>query len=179
MRYFVVSDIHGAYENLKEVLGLMNEEDQLLILGDILYHGPRNDIPVSYEPKKVMELLNPYKERIMAVRGNCDGEVDQMVLEFPITADYNQFMLGHRKLFMSHGHIYSPEHLPALKEKDAFLFGHVHLPMAHLENNIYILNPGSLSIPKQKHPASYAILDESKFEIYDLSGNVMKAVIFE
>lgn len=179
MNYIVLSDIHGAYDHLEQVLKQLKDDDLILILGDILYHGPRNQVPASYDPKKVIALLNPYKERIMAVRGNCDGEVDQMVLEFPITADYNQFMLGNRKLFMSHGHIYSPEHLPALKAKDIFMYGHVHLPKAELTDGIYILNPGSLSLPKEENPASYGILNEEKFEIYDMKGNVIKSIYFE
>lgn len=180
MKYLVCSDIHGSLrgaESLKECLERYNP-DQVLCLGDILYHGPRNNLPEDYQPKMVIEVLNKVYNKIIAVRGNCDAEVDQMVLDFALTADYNEFLLGTRKVFMSHGHIYSPQHLPHLEEGDIFLSGHTHIPTAVKENGIYLLNPGSISLPKGGHPKTYAILTEDSFTVYTINHEVYQSVSF-
>ena len=179
MKTYICSDIHGSPLYLEKMLEKFDQDgDQLLILGDILYHGPRNPLPQGYEPKKVIELLNERKEKIIAVRGNCDAEVDQMVLQFPITSDYNVLLLDGFKLFMSHGHIYSNENLPVLQENDVFMFGHIHLPMAEKRNGIYILNPGSITLPKGGNPASYAVLENNTFCIFDFAENCIKSIQF-
>lgn len=170
MKFVIVSDIHGDYDSalaLQKVCKRINP-DRILCLGDILYHGPRNDLPVGYAPKKVIPIMNEMTDKIIAVRGNCEAEVDQMVLSFPCMADYNIIPYETRNIFMSHGHIYSPEHLPALNQGDIFLSGHTHIPTANQSNGIFLFNPGSISLPKGGHPKTYAILDETCFTIYTI-----------
>lgn len=175
MKYYIVSDIHGSSANLKKVLKRFDEDgDYLLVLGDILYHGPRNDLPANYEPKKVAAMLNERKDKIIAVRGNCDGEVDQMVLEFPITADYQMLPFDGYKIFMTHGHLYD-ENLKWIKEDDAVLFGHIHIPVAEKMNGLLYLNPGSISLPKMESVPSYAVLENDEFTIYDLDKNIVNS----
>lgn len=181
MRYLVVSDIHGSLEGVSVLEKAMEKHDvsNIICLGDILYHGPRNAIPADYDPKQVITIMNRYWHAIIAVRGNCDAEVDQMVLDFPITADANVFHLGQRRVFLSHGHIYGLDHLPKLEPGDIFLFGHTHLPMIEEQNGYYLLNPGSCGIPKGGHPRTYAILDDHTFTIYTFEHNVYLEITFQ
>lgn len=181
MKYLVISDIHGALSGAQAMLEAKNihKTDMILCLGDILYHGPRNDLPNDYAPKKVIPIMNQVKNEIIAVRGNCEAEVDQMVLEFPCMADYNILPLQNRKIFLSHGHIYSPSHLPTLNPEDAFLSGHTHIPTAKKENGIYLLNPGSISLPKENHPRTYALLDETGFTVYTLDHKQYMQIFFK
>lgn len=172
MKYYIVSDIHGSSKNIKKVLEYFDfDGDYLLVLGDILYHGPRNNIPENYEPKEVMAMLNARKDKILAVRGNCDGEVDQMVLDFPITADYMILPFENYKVFMTHGHLY--KEFPWMKKEDVLLSGHTHIPVAKQEDGMICLNPGSISIPKMNHVPSFAVLENHVFTIYDLDKNIM------
>ena len=172
MKYYIVSDIHGSSKNIKKVLEYFDVDgDYLFVLGDILYHGPRNNVPEYYEPKEVMAMLNERKDKIFAVRGNCDGEVDQMVLDFPITADYLMFPFEGYKLFMTHGHLYND--FSWMNENDVVLSGHTHIPVAHQENGKVFLNPGSISIPKMNHVPSFATLENHVFTLYDLDKNVL------
>lgn len=181
MKYLVFSDLHGSFDALQFVLNAYKKYDcdAFLCLGDILYHGPRNDLPKSYNPKKVIEELNPYGPKILAVKGNCDGEVDQMVLNFPVLATYNSFYFNHRRFFLSHGHTYSPNNLPELENGSVFLSGHTHIPTAKKENGIYLLNPGSCALPKQNHPQTIAVLDENRFEIFKEDGSSYMHIDFE
>lgn len=173
MKYYIVSDIHGSSLNLKKVLEYFDEDgDYLIVLGDILYHGPRNPLPEGYNPKEVMRLLNERKKKILAVRGNCDGEVDQMVLEFPLTADYLTLPLDGYKIFVTHGHLYE-DSLAWLSENDAVLFGHIHVPMAQMSNGHWHLNPGSISLPKNGSAASFAVLEKDEFKVLDLEKKVI------
>ena len=139
-KLLVVSDIHGAMAGAELVLDALrtHNPDLILCLGDILYHGPRNDLPATYAPKQVIPIMNGLKDRIIAVRGNCEAEVDQMVLEFPVMGDYNILPFLDRKIFMSHGHVYGPAKLPVLNEGDIFLSGHTHIPTAHKKDGIYL-----------------------------------------
>lgn len=180
MKYLVVSDIHGALSGAQAILNAKEHHhiDNILCLGDILYHGPRNDLPEDYAPKKVIEIMNSLKDNIISVRGNCEAEVDQMVLEFPCMADYNAFYMNERKIFLTHGHIYSPNNLPTLREGDIFLSGHTHIPTTDNKNGIYLLNPGSISLPKQNHPRTYAVLSDTDFTIYTLDHNVYMHIDF-
>lgn len=165
MKLLIASDIHGSAYYCEELLKAFESEnaDRLLLLGDILYHGPRNDLPKEYSPKTVIELLNRIKERIFCIRGNCDTEVDQMVLDFPILADYCILPVKDKILYASHGHKYNPENPPPLSDGDILLNGHTHIPMhAEYEKFIYI-NPGSVSIPKNSSPHSYIILQGDIF----------------
>ena len=131
MKLFIISDIHGSLYYLKKVMEIFGKEnyDKLVILGDELYHGPRNPLPKDYSPKEVIEILNKYKDIIIAVRGNCDSEVDQMVLSYPIMSDYSMIYLGNKRVFLTHGHIYNIDNPLPMSEGDILLYGHFHIPM--------------------------------------------------
>lgn len=175
MKLMIASDIHGAAGYCRELLAAFDREgaDRLLLLGDILYHGPRNDLPDEYAPKQVLAMLNERRERLFCVRGNCDTEVDQMVLTFPILADYSIFPAGSRLIYATHGHVYNTAHLPPLCPGDILLHGHTHVPAWEPfgENNLY-LNPGSVSIPKNGFAHGYMTLEDGVFEWKTLSGGV-------
>lgn len=181
MTYMFASDIHGSAYWAEKLAAEFDRSgaDRLILLGDELYHGPRNDLPRDYAPKKVLALLNRYKERILAVRGNCDAEVDQIVLEFPIMADYAVYVLNGIPFYATHGHLWDPEHLPPMNPGTAFVYGHVHLPVAEKKDGFYILNPGSVSIPKGGCPSSYALLCDNRFSIKDFDGNILKEITIE
>ena len=171
MKYLICSDIHGSAERAAVALEAMDKFqcDGMLLLGDILYHGPRNPLPPGHNPQKVFELLNGRSTQIIACRGNCDSEVDQMVLNFPIMSDYCLVVDGSRKLFVTHGHIWSPENLPQLQKGDIFLSGHTHVQS--LETNgdgIILCNPGSVSLPKDDSQAGFAVYDGGRIALYDI-----------
>ena len=178
MKIFVISDIHGSSYYLKKALEAYAKEkaDYLLILGDELYHGPRNPLPQDYNPKEVSEILNKYKEKIIAVRGNCDSEVDQMLLEYPLMSDYSILFINSKRIFATHGHIYNEDKLPNLSEGDIFIYGHTHLPVAKYENNLYILNPGSITLPKGGNKNSYGLFENNSFYVKDLNGEIIKEI---
>jgi len=178
MKLFFVSDIHGSIYYLEKVLELYKEEEAnfIVLLGDALYHGPRNPLPKDYNPQAVANVLNQYKDKIIAVRGNCDSEVDQMLIEYPMMADYSIILHDNRRLFLTHGHLYNESNLPNLSESDVLVHGHTHVPVAKKHNKIYILNPGSVTFPKEDNPNSYAILQDDLFQIKDLKGNVIKEI---
>lgn len=178
MKIMFLSDIHGSIKFTKIALEKFNEGnfDKLILLGDLMYHGPRNPLPIEYDPKAVSELLNLYKNKISAVRGNCDSEVDQMLLEFPIMSDYIEILTENYKIFATHGHIYNKENMPQLNNGDIFIHGHFHLPMAEKLNNIYYLNPGSITLPKENNKNSYGVLENNKFTIYDIDENIINEI---
>ncbi|WP_379128264.1 phosphodiesterase [Paenibacillus sp. sgz500958] len=178
MKLMFISDIHGSLYWLEKVLEKVEEEkpDQLVFLGDFLYHGPRNPLPDGYDPQGVAARLNKVASKIMAVRGNCDAEVDQMLLEFPMMGDYVMIFHEGRRIYATHGHGFSMEHLPALRENDIFIQGHTHIPVAELKEGIYVLNPGSISLPKGNFPNSYGILDNGEFTVKDFNGNQVKHI---
>ena len=168
MKIMVASDIHGSYEWAVKAVERFHEEraDKLLLLGDILYHGPRNNLPEDYYPKNVIDLLNREKENILAVRGNCDTEVDQMVLEFPIMADYIYLISGDTVFFATHGHIYNPLNPPVFLPKGSVLLcGHTHIAADQMVGDIRYMNPGSPSIPKGETVPSYIIIEDGKAEL--------------
>lgn len=180
MKYFIGSDIHGSAYYCKKLLEAYDREqaDRLILLGDILYHGPRNDLPLEYAPKEVIPMLNARKEEILAIRGNCDAEVDQMVLEFPIMADYAVISLeNNRTIYLSHGHVYHEGNLPPMKNCDIFLQGHTHVLRAEEKEGFVYLNPGSVSIPKEGNPPTYAILDHGVFAIKTFDEEIIKEYI--
>lgn len=172
MKILVISDLHGSYYYAKKAIEEFQKGnyDHLLLLGDLLNHGPRNPLPQEYAPDQVAQLLNEYADRIFAVRGNCDSEVDQMLLSFPLLTDYLVIPFKERKIFVSHGHLFHPEHLPPLREGDGFLFGHVHILYHQQVNGIHLLNPGSISLPKMDLPHTYGVLTEEDFTIYTVDG---------
>lgn len=178
MKWMIASDIHGSAYYCRQMLTAFDREeaDRLLLLGDVLYHGPRNDLPKEYAPKEVIELLNARKEKILCVRGNCDTEVDQMVLEFPILADYSLLAVDGLRLYATHGHVYNEQHMLPLMPGDILIHGHTHIYEAKKSGEHVILNPGSVSIPKGGNPPTYAILEDGVFSIKDLDGQVLKGI---
>ena len=150
MKFVIASDIHGSARWCRVLMDLVEREnpDKLILLGDLLYHGPRNDLPEEYAPKQVIPLLSAWAEKIIAVRGNCEAEVDQMVLPFPCMADYAEVLADGKTLYLTHGHRASPENLPPLPEGSVFLSGHTHVKRDEVVRGIRCLNPGSVSIPK-------------------------------
>lgn len=181
MKIFFVSDIHGSIYYAKKAIEKFQEEnaDYIVILGDELYHGARNPLPIEYNPKEVAELLNEFSDKIIAVRGNCDSEVDEMVIKFPMMATYSMVLYEGRRLFLTHGHIYNENNLPKLRDGDVFIYGHTHIPKAEKNENIFIINPGSITFPKEDNPNSYGILEENVFKIKDLNGNIFKEINLE
>ncbi|MBC2851211.1 phosphodiesterase [Cetobacterium sp. 8H] len=178
MKIFVISDIHGSSYFLKKSLEAFKVEnaDYILILGDELYHGPRNPLPEEYNPKEVAEVLNSYKEKIVAVRGNCDSEVDQMLLEYPIMGDYTTLFLNKKRIFATHGHIFNKEKLPNLSKGDILIYGHTHIPLTEEKEGIFILNPGSISLPKDGNENSYGIFENDNFYVKNLDGKILKSI---
>ncbi len=172
MKIMIASDIHGSAYYCDKLLKAYEEEkaERLLLLGDLLYHGPRNDLPKEYHPKAVIQMLNEKKKEILCVRGNCDTEVDQMVLEFPIMAEYCILPIGKRLLFATHGHHFNRKNLPMLKPGDILLNGHFHVPACEKEGKIIYMNPGSVSIPKENSEHSYMIMEEEHFQWKNLEG---------
>lgn len=170
MKLMFASDLHGSLPATDKILELFEQRqaDWLILLGDLLNHGPRNALPDNYQPALVAEKLNLYRDKIIAVRGNCDSEVDQMLLAFPITASFQQVLLPKRRLFLTHGHLYHPNQLPPLASGDVLVYGHTHLPQAERQGDIYCFNPGSVSIPKGGFPASYGILQNGSLSVVDL-----------
>lgn len=165
MKLLIASDIHGSAYYCRALLDAFTREqaDRLLLLGDILYHGPRNDLPKEYAPKSVIALLNPLKDKIFCVRGNCDTEVDQMVLDFPILGDYAVLPIKDRILYATHGHVLGEQTPPPLSKGDILLNGHTHIPACTAHENYTYLNPGSVSIPKENSPHSYMTLENGAF----------------
>lgn len=178
MKLLFVSDIHGSLYYAKKAIEIFESEkaDYLIHLGDQLYHGPRNPLPKDYDPKKVSKLLNKYKNKIIAVRGNCDSEVDQMVIDYPIMSDYTTILYNNKRIFATHGHIYDKWNLPELSKGDVFIYGHTHIPIAIEQEGIYILNPGSIALPKEDNPNSYGFLEDDMFEIRDLDGKTFQKI---
>ena len=173
-KLLIASDIHGSALYLEALLDAFAREgaDRLVLLGDILYHGPRNDLPAGYAPKRCIELLSPLKDRILAVRGNCDTEVDQMVLPFPILADYAVIAAGERLIYLSHGHKYGEDNPPPLAKGDILLGGHTHVAKIAEKEGYTYLNPGSISIPKENTPQGYILFDGDCFLFKTLDGAI-------
>ena len=168
MKFLIASDIHGAAEPAERLKELWDEGnyDLLILLGDLLYHGPRNDLPPSYAPKKVIPVLSSLKDHIVSVRGNCEAEVDQMVLPFPVLSESAMIYDEGKRIFLTHGHIHTPDNPP--EGIDCFFSGHTHIPVLEEKDGIIFLNPGSTSIPKGGFPPSYAVWDDGYIEIRTL-----------
>ena len=175
MRYFIISDIHGSSLYLKKALDVFKtgDYDYLVILGDILYHGPRNSIPEGYNPQEVVSLLNPLSKRIIACRGNCDAEVDQMLLGFPCLGDYSLIVDGKVSLFATHGHLYTPDTCPMTPGTSIFLSGHTHLWVLERKDGLIVCNPGSITLPKENRPHTYATYEDGTLFIKDFEEQVL------
>lgn len=174
MKWMIASDIHGSAACCEKLLAAFGREqaDRLLLLGDLLYHGPRNDLPQGYAPKEVIAQLSGVKDKVFCVRGNCEAEVDQMVLPFPVLADYCLLEQKGRVIFATHGHHYNLENPPLLQPGDVLLHGHTHIPAKDNSLGFWYLNPGSVSIPKENSPHSYMTLKDGQFLWKDLDGAV-------
>ena len=172
MKYLIASDIHGSAYYCEQLLDAYKKEkaDRLLLLGDVLYHGPRNDLPKDYNPKKVISMLNAHKQDILCVRGNCDTEVDQMVLEFPVLADYALISDESHLIYATHGHNYNESKLPPLHRDDILLCGHTHIPKCTQHEDYIYMNPGSVSIPKENSWHGYMIYESGLFIWKDFDG---------
>lgn len=173
MKLMFASDIHGSAYWTKALRAAWEREApaKLILLGDILYHGPRNPLPREYDPPTVVEILTGMKQEILCVRGNCEAEVDQMVLPFPVMADYMALWLDDGPMaFVTHGHLYNEGNLPMLKRGDVLIHGHTHVPIIrwHEEEGYTYLNPGSVSIPKEDSPNSYMVYENRRFSIRHL-----------
>jgi putative phosphoesterase len=176
MRLLIVSDIHGDFSSAEKIAELFEKGkfDKILCLGDVLYHGPRNDLPDNYAPKKVIPLLNSYADKIISVRGNCDAEVDGMVLDFSVSKACELLCVDGVKIFATHGHIYSAEKLPEDIDFDLFIQGHTHLyGIENLDGNRVFLNPGSITLPKGNNKRSYATFENGLISVFDFDGNLI------
>ena len=180
MKWLIASDIHGSAYYCKKLIEAYKREkaDKILLLGDVLYHGPRNDLPKEYAPKEVIAMLNALENEIISVRGNCDTEVDQMVLNFPVLADYAILTAENHMIYATHGHVYNNEKLPPIHKGDVLLHGHTHVPVCEEYQTHIYMNPGSVSIPKENSPHSYMTFDGVRFEWKDLDGEVYKEFSF-
>ena len=169
MKLLIASDIHGSAYWCRKLMETIESEqpDKIILLGDLLYHGPRNDLPKGYAPKEVIPMLSSWKDKILAVRGNCEAEVDQMVLPFPCMADYALLAADGHSFYLTHGHLWNPDKLPPLEPGSIFLSGHTHIKLDSTVSGIRCLNPGSVSIPKDGSH-SYLIYENGAFRFCTL-----------
>ena len=174
MKWMIASDIHGSAYWCRRLTQAFRQEkaDRLLLLGDILYHGPRNALPQEYAPMEAAKMLNELRAVTVSLRGNCEAEIDQVVLEFPASAEYALLDLGRAVVFATHGHVYNAEHLPPLRQGDILLHGHTHVPVFEVHDGWILMNPGSVSIPKNGTPHSYMTIEDGLFLWKDLDGAV-------
>ncbi len=182
MKFIIASDIHGSAYWCEQLLSSFQKEqaEKLVLLGDILYHGPRNNFPCEYAPKEVFAMLNAVKDKITAIRGNCDSEVDQMVLDFPMLADYALLQADHRLLFATHGHLFNKDNPPLLNQGDILLNGHFHTPCIEVTPAGYVYaNCGSVALPKEGYPHTYLVYENDTLTLKDLAtGQTVKEYIF-
>ena len=178
MKLVVISDIHGSKFYANRIIEIMNTEnpDKLVLLGDLYYHGPRNPLTEEYNPKDVAEILNSYKDKIIAIRGNCDAEVDEMISEFKLN-DYLELEANNKKIFLSHGHKYNIDCWPPV-DFDIMLYGHFHIGFIYEEKDKIFANPGSISLPKNNTKHSYLVIDEYKMILKDVDDNIIKEIDF-
>ena len=171
MKILIASDIHGSARWCEKLIAAYRAEgaQRMLLLGDLLYHGPRNDLPEEYAPKRVIEMLNALRAELLCVRGNCEAEVDQMVLSFPVMADYCALPLGENIVYATHGHVHGEDNPPPLCAGDALLCGHTHVPAFNRHEGFTYVNPGSVSIPKNGSRHSYILFEDGKLSWKDLA----------
>lgn len=174
MKLMIASDLHGSAHYTRSLIDAYAREkaDRLLLLGDILYHGPRNPLPDGYNPKEVAEMLNGMKQEILCVRGNCDSDVDQMVLEFPMMAEYCLLAVEGATIFATHGHVFNEQSLPMLKKGDILLHGHTHVPVCRQHETYTYVNPGSVSLPKEDSAHGYMTVENGELRWKQLDGTV-------
>ena len=180
MKLFFASDLHGSLPATQRTLALFAQSgaQTLVLLGDLLNHGPRNPIPEGYNPPEVANLLNQHANNIIAVRGNCDSEVDQMLLNFPMMSDYAWVLLeSGQRLFLTHGHLYNQNKLPPLRENDVIAHGHTHVPVAEKITDTFIFNPGSVTFPRNGLPASYGLLSKDELSVVTFDGETLLSTL--
>jgi putative phosphoesterase len=179
MKILIASDIHGSLKYCNKLVEQYKKEgcEKLILLGDILYHGPRNDLPEEYNPKGVIALLNGISDEILTVRGNCEAEVDDMVLDFNVLAEYALLYVKKRLVFLTHGHKFNPQNMPKLKKGDILFNGHTHVSKIEEINDILYVNPGSVSIPKENTKRGYVILTDEKIVHKSLDGEILEEYI--
>ncbi len=176
MKILFFSDVHGCSEPLEALTAHIDEleADAAVMLGDALYHGPRNPLREDYAPQTAVTLLNSMKTKIIAVRGNCDCEVDQMLLEFPMTAPCAHLLADGRRFFLTHGHSITPDAPPALPPGSVFAYGHTHIMQLEKHGNLILFNPGSVSLPKGGNPATFGFFDGAELTVRELkNGNIL------
>lgn len=180
MKVLIISDIHGSVTSANKIKALddIHNYDNIICLGDFNYHGPRNPIPENYNPKEVVTILNGLKHKMIGVRGNCDADVEQMLYEFSMMSYLIEMEFENHNVWMTHGHKYNEDNLPPLKDNDIFMYGHTHLLVAKKQNNHYIFNPGSITLPKGGNPKTYGVMDNNGLHIYDLDDALIKEVLF-
>ena len=173
MKLLIASDLHGSALYTRRLLDVAQsfDPDLLVILGDVYNHGPRNPLPEGYAPLEVAERLNAVKDRLLVIKGNCDSEVDQMISEFHFV-ESAALHIGGKTLYLSHGHVFHPDHLPAIPAGSAFAYGHTHRVLDTTVSGIHVLNPGSLSLPKDGHRA-YILIQDATVRTYDLDGTLL------
>lgn len=180
MKLLIASDIHGDILSTRRVIQTAKEQkvDKILLLGDVLYHGPRNDLPEHYSPKEVIALLNENAQNILCIKGNCEAEVDGMVLNFPVLCEQGFVYDGDCgvSMYLSHGHKYNPENLPPLPENSVFLYGHTHIYKCEKVNNIFCINPGSVTLPKGGNPKTLALYESGVFKIIGENGEIAESI---
>ncbi len=172
MKLMFASDIHGSSKCCEKMLERYSKEnaEKLILLGDLLYHGPRNGVFEGYSPNGVIEMLNEAKSELICVKGNCDTEVDQMVLDFPIMSEYLTFWLDNHMTICTHGHVHTPQNLPSLTKGSVYISGHTHIYKASYENGLYLINTGSVTLPKNNNPKTYVIYEDKRFYVVDMEG---------
>jgi putative phosphoesterase len=177
MKYLIVSDIHGSLPPLQQVLNYFErmEMDILIILGDILNYGPRNGIPEGLNPIGIAERLNAMSSKIIAIRGNCDSEVDQMLLHFPIMADYTFIVDNGVRIFLTHGHVYNEQNLPNIP-CDALIYGHTHRQKLEMNNRTVVCNTGSITFPKDGNPPTFATYSDGTLRMHHINGSIIKEI---
>jgi len=174
MKWFVFSDLHGSAYWCRKTLEAFDREqaDRMLFLGDILNHGPRNALPEEYDPPAVIDMLNARRDSIIAIKGNCDSDVDSMVMDFPVSADFAVITAGERTIYVTHGHVYNEKNLPPMCIGDILMCGHTHVPACNDHGDYVYVNPGSVSIPKGDSWNSYMIITDEEMAWKDMDGNV-------
>jgi putative phosphoesterase len=178
VKLFFASDLHGSLPATEQVLELYKASgaQHLVLLGDTLNHGPRNPVPEGYNPPAVADKLNEFASQVIAVRGNCDSEVDQMLLSFPMMMDYSWVLLPTgQRIFLTHGHLYNTNKRPPLNPGDVIAHGHTHIPVAEYQDEIFIFNPSSVTFPRDGHPASYGLYENGQFSVISFDGETLKS----
>ena len=175
MKYIVASDIHGSLHYLNKLLECFSKEegDTLILLGDLYYHGPRNKLPVEYEPMEVANTLNNFTKDLYVIKGNCDAEVDEMISTFKFN-DHIELSINNHNFYFTHGHKHNKDNIP--ENVDVLVYGHFHTGFIEKVNNVICINAGSISLPKNNTPNSYLVIQNNNIELKDLEGNLIDSI---